>query len=184
MGDSLKVADLVVDGTLTVLTDPDEVVVSIVAPQTRADRGRGGRGGRRGRGGCRGRGRWRGTGWDRVAGGSKYFPYGEEQQVTAQDKDKFATYYRDGTTGLDYAQNRYYANTLGRFTSPDPFQAASPGPADPQSWNKYVYTRGDPVNRFDPSGLDDITTISITVFGTGLGGLTSRVWKRERERAR
>jgi large subunit ribosomal protein L25 len=33
MGDSLKVADLVVDETLTVLTDPDEVVVSIVAPQ-------------------------------------------------------------------------------------------------------------------------------------------------------
>jgi large subunit ribosomal protein L25 len=33
MGDSLKVSDLVVDGSLTVLTEPDEVVVSIVAPQ-------------------------------------------------------------------------------------------------------------------------------------------------------
>ncbi len=65
-------------------------------------------------------------------GGSKYFPYGEEQQVTAQDRDKFGTYYRDGTTGLDYAQNRYYANTLGRFTSPDPYMPSG-GPADPQS---------------------------------------------------
>jgi large subunit ribosomal protein L25 len=33
MGDSLKVADLVVAETLTILTDIDEVVVSIVAPQ-------------------------------------------------------------------------------------------------------------------------------------------------------
>ncbi len=85
-------------------------------------------------------------------GGSKYYPYGEEQVVTAQDKDKFATYYRDGTTGLDYAQNRYYANTLGRFTSPDPY-VASGGPADPGSWNRYSYVQGDPVNFRDPSGL-------------------------------
>ena len=46
-------------------------------------------------------------------GASRYFPYGEEETTTQQDRDKFATYYRDGTTGLDYAQNRYYApNTL------------------------------------------------------------------------
>jgi len=38
---------------------------------------------------------------------SRYFPYGEEEQVTAQDRDKFGTYYRDSTTGLDYAENRY-----------------------------------------------------------------------------
>jgi RHS repeat-associated protein len=46
--------------------------------------------------------------------------------MTTQDRDKFATYYRDSTTGLDYAQNRYYANTLGRFTSPDPYVASIP----------------------------------------------------------
>jgi RHS repeat-associated protein len=88
------------------------------------------------------------------AGGSRYFPYGEEQQVTAQDRDKFATYYRDSTTGLDYAQNRYYASTLARFMSPDPYQASA-GPSDPGSWNRYAYTRGDPVNRIDPSGQSD-----------------------------
>lgn len=32
---------------------------------------------------------------------------------------------------------------------------ASGGAADPQSWNRYDYTRGDPVNRFDPNGTDD-----------------------------
>ena len=34
--------------------------------------------------------------------------------------DKFATYYRDGTSLLDYARNRYYSSTLGRFMSADP----------------------------------------------------------------
>src|SRR5438132_7095626 len=80
------------------------------------------------------------------AGGSRYFPYGEEQPTaTAQDRDKFATYYRDSTTGLDYAQNRYYANTFGRFLSPDPHQGSG-GPSDPQSWNRYSYTQNDPAN--------------------------------------
>ena len=65
----------------------------------------------------------------------------------------------DGTVsgrlvGLDYAKNRYYSNTLGRFLTPDPY-TASVGPADPGSWNRYAYTRGDPVNRKDPSGMDD-----------------------------
>ena len=43
--------------------------------------------------------------------GYGYFPYGEEYRATTNDADKFATYYRDATTGYDYAQNRYYSNT-------------------------------------------------------------------------
>lgn len=38
--------------------------------------------------------------------------------------------------------------------TPDPY-TASGGPASPESWNRYAYTRGDPVNRFDPAGLDN-----------------------------
>src|SRR5579859_8202083 len=91
---------------------------------------------------------------DRLGSIGGYFPYGEEQQVTAQDRDKFATYYRDSTSALDYAQNRYYASTLGRFTSPDPYKQASAGASEPQNWNQYAYVGGDPVNRIDPQGLD------------------------------
>jgi hypothetical protein len=29
------------------------------------------------------------------------------------------------------------------------------GPSSPASWNRYSYAKGDPVNRHDPSGLDD-----------------------------
>lgn len=56
--------------------------------------------------------------------------------------------------GLDYANNRYYSNAYGRFMTPDPY-TNSGRLSDPQSWNPYVYTRGDPVNRLDPVGLDD-----------------------------
>jgi hypothetical protein len=42
--------------------------------------------------------------------------------------------------------------------TPDPYMSNAGGagdPSDPQSWNKYSYTRGDPVNRFDPGGEQD-----------------------------
>jgi hypothetical protein len=39
---------------------------------------------------------------------------------------------------------------------------ASGGPNDPGSWNRYAYTRGDPVNRIDPNGLADCPP---TLFG-------------------
>jgi RHS repeat-associated protein len=81
----------------------------------------------------------------------RYFPWGEERNTTTQRRDKFATYYRDGT-GLDYAQNRYYDSTLGRFRTPDPY-ISSGGLANPQSWNRYAYVEGDPVNFRDPAGL-------------------------------
>ncbi len=86
----------------------------------------------------------------------KYYPYGVEiqQPPPANGTDKFATYFRDSETGLDYANNRYHQPGMGRFMSPDPY-AASGGPSEPGSWNRYAYTRGDPVNRGDPSGLDD-----------------------------
>ena len=47
----------------------------------------------------------------------RYYPYGEEYTATAQDTEKFATYFRDGTTILDYGRNRYYVSRLGRFLS-------------------------------------------------------------------
>ena len=74
-------------------------------------------------------------------------------QIGVVGIDKFATYYRDGTSLLDYARNRYYSSNLGRFMSADPYRASG-GPADPGSWNRYLYVGGDPINRYDPRGLD------------------------------
>jgi RHS repeat-associated protein len=94
-----------------------------------------------------------------------YYPYGEERTSTADGREKFGTYTRDNPT-QDYADQRYYAVGTGRFNSPDPFQASG-GPADPASWNRYAYTRGDPVNRIDPNGLADF---SVTGYCYGCSG--------------
>jgi RHS repeat-associated protein len=59
----------------------------------------------------------------------------------------------EGHTGLDYANQRYYASTYGRFNTPDPY-AGSAHPRNPLSWNRYSYVRGDPVNHSDRRGLD------------------------------
>jgi RHS repeat-associated protein len=80
------------------------------------------------------------------------FPYGAEYTVTANDREKYATYTRDSVTGLNYAMNRYYSSQWGRFLSPDP-SGASITPGNPQSWNRYTYAGGDPANGTDPSGL-------------------------------
>jgi RHS repeat-associated protein len=63
-------------------------------------------------------------------------------------------YFRDQETGLDYAKNRYHQPGMGRFLTPDPY-INSAGSDEPGSWNRYAYTRGDPVNRIDRKGLDD-----------------------------
>jgi RHS repeat-associated protein len=80
-----------------------------------------------------------------------YFPYGEERTPTAGDRNKYGTYHRD-QTGLDYADQRYYNSTIGRFLSADPYEASG-GATEPASWGRGVYVHGDPVNLNDQSGL-------------------------------
>jgi RHS repeat-associated protein len=94
---------------------------------------------------------------DRLGSIGRYVPYGEERTGQsgnpANGNEKFATYTRDGVTGLDYADQRWYAQGQGRFLTSDPYQASA-GPGDPASWNRYAYVGGDPVGRYDPKGLD------------------------------
>ncbi len=45
-----------------------------------------------------------------------------------------------------------YSPLLGRFLSPD---SIVPHPSDPQSLNRYSYTRNNPVSRIDPDGHAD-----------------------------
>jgi RHS repeat-associated protein len=71
---------------------------------------------------------------------------------TANDTHKFAQTYRESDSGLDYAQNRYFASSTGRFLTADPYRASS-GTSNPQSWNHYAYAQNDPINFADPVGL-------------------------------
>jgi RHS repeat-associated protein len=79
------------------------------------------------------------------------YPYGVEYTTTANGREKYATYTRDSDSVLDYAVNRYYSSQWGRFLSPDGrWRSAKPG--NPQSWNRYAYVLGDPINLTDPTG--------------------------------
>jgi RHS repeat-associated protein len=110
------------------------------------------------------------------------YPYGVEYTVTANDREKYATYTRDSVTGLDYAMNRYYTSQWGRFLSPDP-PAAAPNWGSPQTWNRYSYVVGDPINGNDPFGLCTVNfssaltgppnacnTVAATAWGTPTSG--------------
>jgi RHS repeat-associated protein len=58
---------------------------------------------------------------------------------------------RDNESGNDYFGARYYASSMGRFMSPDPMGGHL---EDPQTLNRYVYVRNNPLSLTDPTGLD------------------------------
>jgi len=78
------------------------------------------------------------------------FPYGELRQAPAAG-DRYATYLLDTTSNLNYARNRWYSSQVARFTTADPYMKSARA-RSPQSWNRYAYVGGDPINRNDPSG--------------------------------
>jgi RHS repeat-associated protein len=83
---------------------------------------------------------------------SDYFPYGGEIVVAGGDTNhyKFTGKERDSESGLDNFGKRYYASSMGRFSSTDP------GPyiwRDPQTLNRYTYTRNNPLRYVDPTGM-------------------------------
>jgi|GEM_PF-6214259 len=94
-----------------------------------------------------------------------YLPFGEEVsagvggRTTNQGytqpsgiRQGFTGYEKDGETGLNFAQRRYYSPTMGRFTSPDQ-PLVDQWQSNPQSWNLYGYVRNNPLNLVDPFGM-------------------------------
>ncbi len=104
-----------------------------------------------------------------VGDGSAHHPYGEDRTAAANDQFQFATYWRDGGTGLDYAQQRHYASTYGRFTSIDPADGSA-SPANPGTWNRYQYADFDPINKIDPQGTWAWNAASLEQFDFFMSG--------------
>src|SRR6266704_1784902 len=71
-----------------------------------------------------------------------------ENTPSTNDK-KFTTYQRDQESGLDYAVDRFYGNTNGRFMSADKGNSKLYLPI---TLNRYIYSLADPVNYTDPDG--------------------------------
>ena len=66
---------------------------------------------------------------DRLGSIKKFYPFGTERpSASANDTEKFTGYYRDASTGLDYADQRYHQPGSGRFMTPDSGRAARSRP--------------------------------------------------------
>lgn len=85
--------------------------------------------------------------------GTRSYPFDDGLSCTgsgvAATEHRFTGKERDAETGLDYFGARYNISSLGRFMSPDS------GPyvwSDPQTLNRYSYTRNNPLKFIDPSG--------------------------------
>jgi RHS repeat-associated protein len=105
------------------------------------------------------------------ANGARFYPFGDEITSTSNDREKFATYTRDSYTGLDYANQRYYASTYGRFNTPD-LSGKGIKLRSPVTWNMYQYARLDPINRNDPTGNCDWGAFGASAFSATAGALT------------
>lgn len=101
----------------------------------------------------------------RVVSRRDFMPFGEElasevvyrttnlkYSVTDSVRKKFTGYERDEETELDFAEARYYNDLHGRFTAVDPL-IASGRSANPQTFNRYVYSLNRPLVLTDPTGL-------------------------------
>jgi len=88
-----------------------------------------------------------------VRGEFAYAPYGTRTQVSGiLDSDfGYAGMFYHAGTGLNLTWFRAYDPAQGRWLSRDPLRGAEQrlGP------NLYNYVHNDPINRFDPAGLDD-----------------------------
>jgi RHS repeat-associated protein len=74
---------------------------------------------------------------------TRHAPAGFSQPLRMQGQ------YDDGTTGLYYNMFRYYDADAGRYSAEDPISLAGGD-------NLYTYAGGNPVNKIDPIGLQDL----------------------------
>jgi len=82
-----------------------------------------------------------------------YTPFGRVFSGATNDPYLFTGKERDTESGLDYSGARYYASSMGRFSSPDPSGLYFADPTLPQSLNLYSYARNNPLIGTDPTGM-------------------------------
>jgi len=86
---------------------------------------------------------------------------GHERDYAAPPDAPASAYY------LDYMHARFYAPNVGRFLSIDPVLGK---PKQPQSWNRFVYVRNNPLRFSDPAGqyMCEGTTVECRNFNASL----------------
>ena len=83
----------------------------------------------------------------------RYNPWGGTRYTsgTTPTSYQFTGQRNDSYIGLYFYNARMYDPALGRFISPD---SIVPAPQNPQTLNRYAYTRNNPIKYNDPTGHD------------------------------
>lgn len=94
-----------------------------------------------------------------AVGELEYHPFGETRSVsgdTLLGKYRFTSQSLD-SSGLYYYGARYYDPSIGKFVTPDPLDGLfrEAGLGSSQRINLYSYVHNNPINYFDPSGLQE-----------------------------
>jgi RHS repeat-associated protein len=105
----------------------------------------------------------------------EYWPYGQPATPPASsERMSFTGHERDlgvlssTADDMDYMHARFYRPLFGRFLSVDSLGGS---PAEPNSWNRYAYTAGNPVGYVDRDGLGKIEFVAWLVERIPGGGL-------------
>ncbi|MFZ6736074.1 RHS repeat-associated core domain-containing protein, partial [Undibacterium sp. Ji42W] len=80
--------------------------------------------------------------------------------------------YFDDSISLQYNRARWYSANVGRFVSVDSF---SGNLTEPSSLNKYLYASSNPINYRDPSGLVNLTELSVGQVVQGILSGSQRI---------
>jgi RHS repeat-associated protein len=91
----------------------------------------------------------------------EYLPFGETW-ITEGDKKnapKYNSQELDKETGYYFYNARHYDAEIGRFVTPD---TVIDGETDTQGWNRYTYTKNNPIIYKDPTGHDVVVLQSKT----------------------
>jgi RHS repeat-associated protein len=107
-----------------------------------------------------------------VVSEQRYYPFGETRWVSGtMPTDRLFTGQRSESSGVGSLINmnaREYSPILGRFLSAD---SIVPRSGDPQSLNRYAYTRNSPLARTDPDGHVDIPHLSVSPYDQNFDGV-------------
>jgi len=82
-----------------------------------------------------------------------YAPYGEQYANSVGTNFNFTGMDNDTKSDLFDFPAREYHPTQGRWISPDPAGLSAVNMYDPQTWNRYAYVAGNPLNTVDPTGM-------------------------------
>lgn len=102
-------------------------------------------------------------------------PFGEDLTCSGIDPSpiQYTGQEHDSESGDDHFPFRYYNATMARWLSPDPAGLGAVNPANPQSWNRYVYVANNPLGATDPLGLQSPSCFINPITGTCFRGYTN-----------